>query len=75
MERPDIGQRMVVGRLFCETEGEDSMGPENQQAPDERGKSLTIVIPTLNETQTVGDGPPVAGKTGAPLSAHDVAQV
>ena len=51
------------------------MGSENMQAPDERGKTLTVVIPTLNEAQTVGDGPPVARKTGAPSSAHDVAQV
>ncbi len=31
------------------------MGPENQQAPDEHGKTLTVVIPTLNEAQTVGE--------------------
>jgi dolichol-phosphate mannosyltransferase len=31
------------------------MGPENMQAPDERGKTLTVVIPTLNEAQTVGE--------------------
>jgi len=31
------------------------MGPENMQAPDERSKALTVVIPTLNEAQTVGE--------------------
>jgi glycosyltransferase involved in cell wall biosynthesis len=31
------------------------MGPENMQAPDERGKILTVVIPTLNEAETVGE--------------------
>ncbi len=31
------------------------MGPENQQAPAEHGKTLTVVIPTLNEAQTVGE--------------------
>ena len=31
------------------------MGPKNLQVPAERGKILTVVIPTLNEAQTVGE--------------------
>ena len=31
------------------------MGPENVQVPDERSKTLTVVIPTLNEAQTIGE--------------------
>lgn len=31
------------------------MGPENVQIPDEQRKIVTVVIPTLNEAQTVGE--------------------
>ena len=46
---------MFVRQLFQGREGEKGMGPENMRAPDERGKTLTVVIPTLNEAQTVGE--------------------
>jgi glycosyltransferase involved in cell wall biosynthesis len=46
---------MVAGRLFQEREGEDGMGQENVQILDERRKTVTVVIPALNEALTIGE--------------------